>query len=136
MEDNGSKGMAVVSLVLGILSLVCCCIGFPFAIVGLILAIIVLAKGKNGKGLAVGGLITSVICLIISAIVGISMIPVMPYMNGFIDLGKNAESYIEDYQENGTYPPVVDQMIEDGLIPEDQADELMDQMVEQLEAAK
>ena len=37
-EQNASKGLSVASLILGILSMLCCCIGFPFAIIGIILA--------------------------------------------------------------------------------------------------
>lgn len=129
-ETNGSKGMAVASLIFGILSLVCCCIGFPFAIIGLILAIIVLAKHKNGKGLAIGGLITSIICLLISIITAVSMIPIMPYLGGFIELGTNMNEYIEEYNEDGTLPPVFDQMIDDGLINEEEADNAMQSMID------
>lgn len=127
--NEGSKGLSIAALIMGILSMLCCCIGFPFAIVGIILAIIVLVKGKNGKGLAIAGLITSGITLIISIITAISMIPVIPYIDGIKDYIENVEEYVSEYEEDGTYPPVIDKMIEDGLIPADQADQLMDQMV-------
>ena len=39
--NEGSKGLSIAALIMGILSMLCCCIGFPFAIVGIILAIIV-----------------------------------------------------------------------------------------------
>lgn len=126
--NEGSKGLSIAALIMGILSMLCCCIGFPFAIVGIILAVIVLVKGKNGKGLAIAGLITSGITLVISIIAAVSIIPVMPYMEGWIEFGSNAESYMEEYDEYGTYPPVIDQMIEDGIIPEDQAQQVMDQI--------
>ena len=77
-EQNASKGLSVASLILGILSMLCCCIGFPFAIIGIILAIVSLVKHKGGKGLAIAGLITSGITMIISVITAISLVPMMP----------------------------------------------------------
>ena len=96
MEENGSKGMAVASLVFGILGMVICCINFPFAIIGLILALVVLTKKKAGKGLAIAGLITSLITLIISTYVVIS---VLPYKDEMADWFQNANVYIEEYKD-------------------------------------
>lgn len=125
MEENGSKGMAVAALIFGILGIICCCIGFPFAIIGLILAIVVLTYHKAGKGLAIAGLITSIITLIISVYVGISLVPFVPYKDGFVDLANQADTYIEDYEEDGSLPPVLDDLINDGKITEEQADTMM-----------
>ncbi len=133
-ESNGSKGMAVAALIFGILSILCCCIGFPFAIIGLILAIIVLAKGKNGRGLAIGGLITSIITLIISVMTAISMAPVMPYIGDCVDFGTNMVQYVEEYQEDGTIPPVFEKMVEDGVITDEDAEQIMDQLITQYSA--
>ena len=68
---NPNNGMAIASLICGIVGILCCCccgLGFILGIVGLILAIV--SKGKNGgkmSGLAIAGLI----CSIVSAVFGI-----------------------------------------------------------------
>ena len=132
MEENGSKGLSVAALIFGILGILCCCIGFPFAIIGLILAIMALAKRKAGKGLAVAGLITSLITLIISTIVGVSMVPFMPYVGEMKEFFEDPQAAITEYEEDGTYPAWVDHMINDGQITEEEADQIMDQMVQSL----
>ena len=132
MEENGSKGLSVAALIFGILGILCCCIGFPFAIIGLILAIIALAKRKAGKGLAIAGLITSLITLIISAIVGISAIPFIPYVGEMGEFFQDPQTAITEYEEDGTYPAWIDHMIDDGVITEEDADQVMDQMVQSL----
>lgn len=134
-EQNASKGLSVASLILGILSMLCCCIGFPFAIIGIILAIVSLVKHKGGKGFAIAGLITSGITMIISVITAISLVPMMPYIDGWIDFGQNAQSYMEEYEEYGTYPPVFEDMIDDGLISEEEAEQTMDQMMQSMASA-
>ncbi|MBP0977042.1 MAG: DUF4190 domain-containing protein [Oscillospiraceae bacterium] len=135
MEENGSKGLSVAALIFGILGILCCCVGFPFAIIGLILAIIALAKRKAGKGLAVAGLITSLITLIISAIVGISMVPVMPYVGEMGEFFSDPQAAITEYEEDGTYPAWLDHMIDDGVITEEDAERAMDQMVQSVKNA-
>ena len=132
MEENGSKGLSVAALIFGILGILCCCMGFPFAIIGLILAIIALAKRKAGKGLAVAGLITSLITLIISTIVGISMVPFMPYFGEMGEFFQDPQSAVTEYEEDGTYPAWIDHMINDGQITEEEADQIMDSMIQSL----
>ena len=71
-EKPESKGMAIASLVLGILGVLCCCIpglGFVLSLVGLILGIISVRKMEN-KGLAIAGLVVSAI----GALIGIYML--------------------------------------------------------------
>lgn len=55
--------MAIWSLVLGIISIVCCCwfgvLGMIVPIIGLVLGIIVLVQKKDGKGLAIAGVVCS-----------------------------------------------------------------------------
>lgn len=68
-QDSGSNAMAIVSLVLGILSIVMACcdgIGIVFGIVGLILAI--LSKKKSKSGLGTAGLVCSIIGIVCSII--------------------------------------------------------------------
>mgnify|MGYP002715331137 CR=1 FL=1 len=65
---SNAKGLAIASMVCGILSLLCCCIwyiGGILAIVGLVLGIISIRKGTEGRGMAMAGIITSVLGLVI-----------------------------------------------------------------------
>ena len=67
MNENRS-GLCTASLVLGIISIVTCALGFLPGVLGLIFAIVCLAKKKQPKGVAVGGLITSIIGLLVGGI--------------------------------------------------------------------
>jgi hypothetical protein len=125
-ETKTKKGLSIAALILGILGMLCCCLGFPFAIVGLILGIVALVKGCGGKGLAIAGIITSLITLVVSTITAVSLIPFAPYIEGFVELGQNADACIEEYEEDGVLPEVVEQMIDDGLLTESDAEIFMD----------
>lgn len=73
-QQEGSKGMAIASLVCGIVSItIGCCstwIGLPTSLVATVLGIIVLSKKKPGKGMAIAGLVMGIIGVILN-IVGI-----------------------------------------------------------------
>lgn len=75
-----SIGLAVASMVLGIVAVVfsCCFIyvSIPCGIVGLILGAVSLATKKGGKGMAIAGIVCSIVSIavvIIAAIAGASM---------------------------------------------------------------
>lgn len=86
---NGTSGLAIGSLICGIISLLMFCmscfVGITIfvapicAIVGLILGIINNVKKKGSKGMAIGGIVCSAIALVFSvllivlAVIGISM---------------------------------------------------------------
>ena len=79
MDENNQKkgpGMAVASMVLGIVSLVssCCIPGVPFAcaLVGLILGGVALKNQTDGKGMAIAGLVCSIVSLVPAVIVIVS----------------------------------------------------------------
>ena len=76
MQNEQPKGMAIASMVLGILSLVlACCVPYvPFvlAVLSVIFASIVLSKKLGGKGMAIAGLVCGLISLIPAIIVVIS----------------------------------------------------------------
>jgi len=67
-----SKVLAIISMILGILSLVCCCwfgfFGIIVSVAGIAVGIIALATKKGGKGMAVAGIICSAIGLILAII--------------------------------------------------------------------
>lgn len=77
-QPKPANGMAIASLVLGILSVLCCCLwflggGIIPGLVGLILAIICFSKGNKG-GVAVAGLVLSIIGLVLSVVSIITLI--------------------------------------------------------------
>lgn len=73
MENNQPKGLAITSMVLGIISIVPgWCIPYLPLILGLLAVIfggVSIAKKQGGKGMAVAGLVTGIISLAIYAVV-------------------------------------------------------------------
>lgn len=76
-----SNGMAVGSLICGILGiLLSCClwyIAIPLAIAGLVLGILVIKNKKGGKNLAIVGIILSAISIVIGIVAAIMVIAVL-----------------------------------------------------------
>ncbi len=73
-EAVPSSVMAVVSLCLGIFSVICCCTVVPAvtsAVIGLVLGIISIRNNYGGKSIATAGIIFSAIGLAIGAITGL-----------------------------------------------------------------
>ncbi len=70
-EPKKLIGLSIASMILGILSIVCCSawyIAGLFALAGLVLGIISMVKKCSGKGMAIAGIICSVIGLIIAVV--------------------------------------------------------------------
>ncbi len=92
-EHKPTNGMAIGSLICGILSLICCCCGWMSVILGIVAIILgVLSKKGEGKmsGMALGGVICGAVgagLALISAILSIAMSGVVG------DLGY----YMEDF---------------------------------------
>ncbi|MCI8771835.1 MAG: DUF4190 domain-containing protein [Lachnospiraceae bacterium] len=66
-KSNGGAGLAIASMVLGIVALVLICIPYlpaPLGLIGIVLAGVSLGCGKEGKGMAIAGLVCSIISLI------------------------------------------------------------------------
>ncbi len=60
------KGLAITSMVIGILSMTLCCVGGSLlGLIGLILGIVALAKKQGGTGMSIAGIATSVIGMLI-----------------------------------------------------------------------
>lgn len=70
---EGSIGLSVASMVLGICAILCSCCFYPvaflLALVGLILGAVAIKKGPAGKGMAITGLILSIISVAIAALI-------------------------------------------------------------------
>lgn len=63
-----TPGMAIASLVLGIVSLVSCCIYYvsgPCAILAIIFGIVTIRKGPAGKGMSIAGIICGGVALLL-----------------------------------------------------------------------
>ena len=64
---NGSPGFAIASMVLGILSLICCCfwpISLGCAIIAIILGIVAIYNKYDGKGMAIAGIVLGGISIV------------------------------------------------------------------------
>lgn len=83
--SSSGKGLAVASMVLGIISVVlgCCVpvITFFTAVLGIIFGAIALKKKSLGKGMAIAGLICSIISLIPAALVLVSGVGAIAFLD-------------------------------------------------------
>jgi hypothetical protein len=67
--EQKSKGLAIVTLIISIISiLLSCCGGGVLGIVSIILGIVVLTKEETGKNMAIAGIVISSIALLISIV--------------------------------------------------------------------
>lgn len=67
-QQQGTQAFAIAGMVCGIISLVCCCMGWlaaVLAVVSLVLSILSLAQHNPGKGMAICGIICAAISLIL-----------------------------------------------------------------------
>lgn len=109
-SNESGKGMAITSMVLGIIALVICLcfiLSIPLGIVSIILAIIVLVKKKNGKSFAIAGIVTSAISIIASVVV---LASAMPFVQFGMELSSNPQAIVDminDYEQDGTIPQEV-----------------------------
>ena len=99
--EKKKVGFAITSLVLGILSILCCCFGLGWitAIPGIIFGIIAIAKKFDGKGCAVAGVVCSAIALVV-ALVGLilSLLGLsLPMMASLESITSDYEDYYDDY---------------------------------------
>jgi hypothetical protein len=68
-----TNGYAQAGLIFGILSVTCCCCGFPFGVLGLIFSLIALSQINanpqlhEGRGMAIAGLVLSILSLLADA---------------------------------------------------------------------
>ena len=77
------KGFAIAGMVLGIVSIVCCCspyIGGITGLLGLVFSIIVLAQKRPGKGMAIAGVVCAALGLLLSICMFIANNSMMEYI--------------------------------------------------------
>ncbi|MGN0630707.1 MAG: hypothetical protein ACI4JN_05200 [Ruminococcus sp.] len=82
-QPNDNKdNLALAGMILGIISIVCCCGSLPVAIVGIILSIIGL-KSVNRKGMAIAGIICSALSIAASIVMVIAMLTSEDFQQAF-----------------------------------------------------
>lgn len=110
-DNKGSVGLAVTSMILGILGfLMSCCVPvlpIVMCIIGLLMGIAALVKKHSGKGMAIAGVILNGLTVLIAAVVllvfGAAMVP---SMMGYMEAAEEAESsysYEYDYDYDDLY---------------------------------
>ena len=68
-----TNSCAQAGLIFGILSVTCCCCGFPFALLGLVFSLVALSQISanpelhEGRGIAIAGLVLSILSLLLGA---------------------------------------------------------------------
>ncbi len=74
-RPQGEQGLAIASMVLGIVSIVfACClwpISFIAAVVGLVLGIVSVKQNRDGKGMAIAGIIMCAIAIVLAICAGL-----------------------------------------------------------------
>ena len=100
-KNNKGIAFAIISLVLGILGLLCCCLlggwALILAIPGVVLGIISLVKKFAGKGMAIAGVICSGLAIVLSIVMII-----------LSAIGLNALSEYSDYYDDYSYSSYYD----------------------------
>lgn len=59
-QGGESKGMAIASMVCGIVSIVICCceyVSIPLGIIAVVLGVLSIKKGEGGRGMAIAGIV-------------------------------------------------------------------------------
>lgn len=93
--SGGSIALSIVSMILGILSVVFCCVsGFNIigALAALVCGIIALVTGKNGRGMAIAGVVTGAIGLVLG--IGVTFIDARDIIFDILDL-----DYLDEFED-------------------------------------
>ena len=105
------KGLAIASLVFGILSLIgfCCCgLNLLAAPLALIFGIIALATKRAGTGMAVAGIVMAILSLVIVGAALFSVRDLFPYgqemMTDYMQVIADQDTVFPAYEEDGTLP--------------------------------
>ncbi|MCC8135283.1 MAG: DUF4190 domain-containing protein [Ruminococcus sp.] len=115
-KKSGKKGFAIASLVLGIVSVVCCCCGLGFiaAPLALIFGIISLAKHRGGTAMSIVGIVLAAISLIFTLAYTVLYGPTIKQVYGdYITFVGEADTVIEEYQETGELPDYLEKYNDD-----------------------
>ena len=109
------SGLAIASLVLGILSLIgfCCCgITVITAPLALIFGIISLAKKRSGTGMAVAGIVMAVLSILMIVALIFSVKDFLPYseeiVQDYAQVIVDQDEVFPAYEKDGTLPPYLE----------------------------
>ena len=72
MQTQGGSGLAIGSMVCGILSIVLCCgrwISWILSVVAIVLGAVSISKGRRGRGMAMAGIITGAVGIVLSILI-------------------------------------------------------------------
>lgn len=72
LQTQGGSGLAIGSMVCGILSIVLCCgswISWILSVVAIVLGAVSISKGRRGKGMAMAGIITGAVGIVLSILI-------------------------------------------------------------------
>lgn len=100
-QQNEPKGYAIAGMVLGIVSIVCCCspyIGIGAGVLALVFSIIVLSQNRAGRGMAIAG----VICGAIGLLLAIGMIILGVGMQDYLNSGR-FDALLRDIEQSNDY---------------------------------
>ncbi len=108
------SGLAIASLVFGILSLIgfCCCgITVITAPLALIFGIISLAKKRSGTGMAIAGVVMAVLSILMIGVMIYSVKDFLPYseeiVQDYAQLINDQDDVFPAYEKDGTLPPYI-----------------------------
>lgn len=112
-DKNKTRAWSVAALVLGIVSILCCCLWY-FGLVAGILAILftVISRKTLGyfDGLSIGGLITAIFGIIFSGLMGIGTLMLLnnpEYMETYEQLMEEYEKALEAGGESSVFSSVI-----------------------------
>lgn len=101
-QQNEPKGFAIAGMVLGIVSIVCCCsplVGGVTGVLGLIFSIMVLVQKRPGKGMAIAG----VICAAIGLLLVIGMLFANEGAMEYINSQGGMDAILRDIENGGDF---------------------------------
>ena len=118
-KKERKMGLAIATLVLGILSifgLCCCCTNVIFAPIAIILGIVVLVKHMDGTGMAIFGIVAAVLSLLVLAGIFYSMRDLYPHVDTIVTdyqkLVSEQDEVFAAYEKDGTLPDYLEKYTE------------------------
>lgn len=103
-QQNKKNTLGIISLVAGILSVICCCLNFYISIVvgitAIVTAIISIKKKEQTKGFAITGLCLGIVAIllgIVLAIIGLYLVSTGVYDQMFNDLSQSLGGMTGDF---------------------------------------
>ena len=97
--SDSKMGLAITSMVIGILSLTLCCVcGSLLGILGLVFGIIALVKKQKGTGMAIAGVITSILGFLVGILILLYIVVVASTTKAILN-SPDFQYYMEEYEK-------------------------------------